>query len=115
MVRKYFLRRSIRQESYTRNFMSKMNKMNKKTPQHKLDAEERAIERALERGEFVSVPNRRRKIERAKQVARKTISKTKAINIRISERDLVRLRAAAMREGVPYQTYVASLIHKALR
>jgi predicted DNA binding CopG/RHH family protein len=45
-------------------------------------------------------------------IARNTLAKKKAITIRISERTLMRLKAAAAREGLPYQTFVASLIHK---
>jgi len=34
------------------------------------------------------------------------------LNIRISERDLLELQRKAVKEGLPYQTYVASIIHK---
>lgn len=46
------------------------------------------------------------------QIARNTTAKNKTITVRISERNLMRLKAAAAREGVPYQTLVSSLIHK---
>jgi len=49
---------------------------------------------------------------RLQQIARNTTAKNKTITVRISERNLVRLKAAAAREGVPYQTLVSSLIHK---
>jgi predicted DNA binding CopG/RHH family protein len=32
--------------------------------------------------------------------------------MRISERDLLELQRKAVREGLPYQTYVSSIIHK---
>ena len=38
--------------------------------------------------------------------------KTKNINIRISEYDLEKLRAKSISEGLPYQTLIASIIHK---
>ncbi len=47
-----------------------------------------------------------------KQVAHNTSAKNKTITIRLSERTLMRLKTAAAREGLPYQTLVASLIHK---
>ncbi len=94
--------------------MKKKTSIPKKTNPETLTADERAIERALENGEFVSVPDREKEIKRAQTIAQNTARKTRAINIRISERDLVRLRAAALREGVPYQTYVASLIHRSV-
>jgi len=38
--------------------------------------------------------------------------KTKNINIRISEYDLLRLRQRSEEEGIPYQTLIASVLHK---
>lgn len=46
------------------------------------------------------------------QHARNTLKKDKRLNIRISERDLVELQRKAVKEGLPYQTYVSSIIHK---
>ncbi|MEN9920667.1 MAG: hypothetical protein RL538_560 [Candidatus Parcubacteria bacterium] len=50
--------------------------------------------------------------ERLKQIARNTTAKNKVITIRVTERNLAHLKAAAAREGVPYQTLVSSLIQK---
>ncbi len=50
--------------------------------------------------------------ERLKQIARNTTAKNKVITVRLSERNLVRLKAAAAREGVPYQTFISALIQK---
>ncbi len=88
--------------------------MRNNSPIIKLDAEERAIERAIGRGEFTPVADQKKVLAEFKKAARNTTAKTKAINIRISERDLIHLRAKAMREGIPYQTYVSSLVHKAI-
>ena len=44
--------------------------------------------------------------------ARNTLRKDKRLNIRISERDLIELQRKAVKEGLPYQTYVSSIIHK---
>ena len=44
--------------------------------------------------------------------ARNTLRKDKRLNIRISERDLLELQKKAVNEGLPYQTYVSSIIHK---
>ena len=46
------------------------------------------------------------------QYARNTLKKDKRLNIRISERDLNELQRKAVAEGLPYQTYVSSIIHK---
>ncbi len=45
-------------------------------------------------------------------IAKNTFSKTQTINIRISERDLLRIKAKAVREGIPYQTLISSTLHK---
>jgi predicted DNA binding CopG/RHH family protein len=50
----------------------------------------------------------------ATKYARETLLKNKRINIRISERDLMGLKARALEEGIPYQTLVSMLIHKYL-
>jgi predicted DNA binding CopG/RHH family protein len=44
--------------------------------------------------------------------ARASFRKDKRVNIRISERDLVSLQKRALREGIPYQTLIASVLHK---
>ncbi|HSX02582.1 MAG TPA: hypothetical protein VLI05_04710 [Candidatus Saccharimonadia bacterium] len=49
------------------------------------------------------------------QYAKNTLNKTKNINIRLSERDLYRLRAKAIEEGIPYQTLASSILHKATK
>jgi predicted DNA binding CopG/RHH family protein len=46
------------------------------------------------------------------EYARNTLRKDKRLNIRISERDLVELQRKAVKEGLPYQTYVSSILHK---
>ena len=77
----------------------------------KLNREEQEILDAFEAGEFKSVmtPARKRAVQGA---ADETLKKDKRINIRISSRDLVALQRKAAKEGVPYQTFVASILHK---
>jgi predicted DNA binding CopG/RHH family protein len=36
------------------------------------------------------------------------------ISLRIAESDLLRLKAKAMREGMPYETLIGSILHKAV-
>ena len=71
------------------------------------------IEAALEKGELESVPDLDGEKKRLQQIARNTQNKTRNINIRVSERDLYRLKAKAIEEGIPYQTLVSSILHKA--
>lgn len=42
----------------------------------------------------------------------KKLSKRKAINIRLLESDIERIKAMALNEGMPYQTYISHMIHK---
>ena len=44
--------------------------------------------------------------------ARSTSVKDQRINIRLSSPDLQALRARALREGIPYQTLISSVLHK---
>jgi predicted DNA binding CopG/RHH family protein len=41
-----------------------------------------------------------------------SLNKQKRINIRMSERDLKKIRAKAIEEGLPYQSLISMLIHK---
>lgn len=43
---------------------------------------------------------------------KKIFLKTIYINIRLSERDVYKLKACAAKEGLPYQTLVASILHQ---
>lgn len=45
-------------------------------------------------------------------MAKETLKKNKRINIRVSERDLEGVQKKAIEEGLPYQTLIASVIHK---
>lgn len=78
---------------------------------YKLSKEEKEILNAFEMGEFKSVltPQRKKYLQ---AVAEETFKKDKRINIRISSRDLESLQRRALEEGIPYQTLVASVLHK---
>lgn len=84
----------------------------KKLKALKLDAEEKQILADFDAGKFESVPNMEREIKRHVTIARYTLAKTKTINIRISERDLMKVKARALREGLSYQTFITSVLHK---
>ena len=78
----------------------------------KLDAEEQEIERSLESGEWKPVKNLTAEKKRIQAIAKATLEKVRNINIRLTERDLQRLKVKAMEEGLPYQTLAASILHK---
>ena len=50
--------------------------------------------------------------KRHQQYAEAMLRKDARINIRLSSRDLQRLQKKALAEGIPYQTLVASILHK---
>ena len=77
-----------------------------------LDAEERELEESFERGEWKSVANLDAEIERHREYARATLRKDKRVNIRISGRDLEAIQKRSIEEGIPYQTLMASVLHK---
>jgi predicted DNA binding CopG/RHH family protein len=77
----------------------------------KLSKEEKELLDAVEAGEFESVLTESRK-EELQSIARNTVKKDKRINIRISNRDLTAIQSRASEEGIPYQTFVSSIIHK---
>jgi len=81
---------------------------------YELDKEEQEILDAVEAGEYVSVPNFEQFKKEAMEAARNTLNKTRNINIRISERTLSHLKRKADQEGIPYQTLVASILHKSV-
>lgn len=78
----------------------------------KLDEYEKEILASFANDEWVPVEDLEDEKERIAQYAKNTNLKNKRINIRISEWDLIRLKAKSMQEGIPYQTLVSSLIHK---
>ena len=80
----------------------------------KLTIEEKKILDSFEKDEWVPVANLSKRKKELVAYARNTLRKDKRLNIRISERDLLELQRKAVNEGMPYQTYVSSIIHKFL-
>jgi predicted DNA binding CopG/RHH family protein len=78
----------------------------------KLDAEESEILAAFDAGILKSVTNEKTEMKRHREAAAATFSKDSRINIRISSRDLRALQKKALGEGLPYQTLIASVLHK---
>lgn len=78
----------------------------------RLTKEEKEIAKSFEKGEWIPVKDLSKRKKELMQYARNTLRKDKRLNIRISERDLIELQRKAVREGLPYQTFVSSIIHK---
>ena len=78
----------------------------------KLNTEEKEILNAFEKGELKRAKNVTSELEQHKLIAEATFKKDARINIRLSSRDLRALQVRALKEGVPYQTLVSSVLHK---
>ena len=79
---------------------------------YELTKEEQEILNSVERGKWKPVKNLAEEKKRLRQIARNTLNKLRNINIRLSERDLQKLKAKAVREGIPYQTLASSILHR---
>ena len=76
------------------------------------DEEELEILQAWEAGKLKPVTDMAKQTKAHRVAADATFKKDQRLNIRISSRDLKSLQARALEEGVPYQTFAASLLHK---
>ena len=74
--------------------------------------EEKELKESVERGEWVPVKKNGKDLQRFREAARETLRKDARINIRLTKRDFFSLKTRALKEGMPYQTLVASVIHK---
>ena len=75
------------------------------------DAEKQLIE-AYERDEFKPVKSQKAAKRSASDAARRYMRKDARINIRVSAADLEMIKRRAVEEGLPYQTLIASILHK---
>ena len=74
--------------------------------------EELEIVDYIEEGNPGSVEHLDEKIGKIKSAVQEKYTKRKAINIKVLESDLERLKAKALEEGMPYQTLLNSVLHK---
>lgn len=79
-----------------------------------IDKEEKELMESIERDEWKPVKNIKQEKDKAVAAARKTLKKDKRINLRISEKDYHQIQIKAIEEGIPYQTFISSIIHKYL-
>jgi predicted DNA binding CopG/RHH family protein len=78
----------------------------------RMTKEEREVLEAFERGTLKRPRNRSVQLKKHREYAAETFRKDQRVNVRISGRDLDALRKRALREGIPYQTLIASVLHK---
>jgi predicted DNA binding CopG/RHH family protein len=78
----------------------------------KLDKEEQEILNSSEAGNLKQSKNSKAQLEQHKRVAEAALKKDTRINIRLSSRDRRSLQARALKEGIPYQTLISSVLQK---
>lgn len=78
----------------------------------KLDAYEQEILDAYEKGGIRSIVTSSTDLAKYRAAARETFIKDRRLNIRLSTPDLLDIQERAAEEGVPYQTLIASVLHK---
>ena len=76
-----------------------------------IDIKEEEILSAFEEGQLKSVATKS-VLAKFKAVARATAIKDRRVNIRLSSGDLNDIQVKALEEGIPYQTLIASVLHK---
>ena len=77
----------------------------------KLDKYEEEVLAAFESGALLPIATKE-ELEQIRESARATATKDQRINIRLSTGDLRDIQVIAMQEGMPYQTLIASVLHK---
>ncbi len=78
----------------------------------KLSKEEQALLDSVENGEWETIPDVKKETKRYQAIAKNSLKKDERINIRLASKDLMGLQKKAMEEGLPYQTLIASVLHK---
>jgi len=77
----------------------------------KIDEYELEVLNAFEKGQLKSIATKA-ELSKFKAAARATAIKDRRVNIRLSSGDLSDIQVKALEEGVPYQTLIASVLHK---
>jgi predicted DNA binding CopG/RHH family protein len=78
----------------------------------KLDADEKELLESVEQGEWKSGGAGKKERNKYVRYAKATFRKDRRLNIRLSSKDLEEIQKRALAEGLPYQTLIASLLHK---
>ena len=79
-----------------------------------IDEEKRELMESIDNDEWFSVKNFKKEKEKAESAVRNTLKKDKRINLRLTQKDYHKIQVKAIKEGIPYQTLISSIIHKYL-
>lgn len=77
-----------------------------------LDKKEKEMLGSFEKDTFRRVRDYKKRASQYKGYAKNTLNKTKNVNIRLSEKDVQKIKTMAVEQGIPYQTLLSSLIHR---
>lgn len=78
----------------------------------RLDSYEKQVLTAFESGKLKPAVTSEAALRRYREYARATLTKNRRVNIRVSSQDISDIQARAVEEGLPYQTLMASVLHK---
>ena len=90
-----------------------MKKFDKKSFEP-LYSEEKELMESIEREEWRPVDDLNQEKQKAIEAAGNTLKKDKRINLRLSQKDYHQIQIRAIKEGIPYQTPISSIVHKYL-
>lgn len=81
-----------------------------------LDEEEQelsdVIDQAIDKGKLKRVRNIKEKLSSAREAAANYFRKDARVTLRLSSTDLARLKQKAAYKGLPYQTFISSVLHE---
>lgn len=74
--------------------------------------EEKELLSAYQRGKLIPVENQEEMRKKLRQAPKATIEKARHVSIRVTEKDLQKIKAKAVATGIPYHTLLGSLLHQ---
>lgn len=78
----------------------------------KLTGEEKELIKEVESWKYKRIKNFESEKLRFQKIAKNTITKKQAVSIRLFEADIRKLKVKSIKEWIPYQTLISSVIHK---
>jgi predicted DNA binding CopG/RHH family protein len=89
-----------------------MPKSKKITQSDYLDKEEQELIESFQGGKFLSGEALEAELAYIRDAAQHHMRKNARINIRLPNADLIQIKRRAERDGLPYQTLIASVLHR---
>jgi len=101
----------------SRALKSKYKKMNKNIVYTPLDSYEKKLESFLDKKDFKSSSKLKSTKNMLQEASKRYVflQKSKSVTLRLNREDIIRVKAKAKRNNMPYQTLIGTLIHKYVR